>query len=81
MNEHLDELSTTICRLAHAPALSAADLDLKLSALCRRLRDNLDPDDRGAVLTYLLAEAVRDDHLLSGCDSTDGPTVFKTPQA
>ena len=78
MNERLDELFTAVCRLTHAPALTTTDLDLKLSTLCRRLRDNLDPDDRGAVLTYLLAEAVRDDHLLSARDPADVPTTCKS---
>ena len=64
MTATVEELITIIGRLAHAPSLTAIDLDRKLSVLCRRLRDHLDPDDRGAVLTYLLAEAVRDDHLL-----------------
>lgn len=64
MIRRLDELFTTVGRLAHAPALNSSDLDVKLTVLCRQLREHLDPDDRGAVLTYLLAEAVRDDHLL-----------------
>jgi hypothetical protein len=48
-------------RLAQAPATSTGDLSLKLDVLCRRLREFLDPDDRGGVLTALLAESIRDD--------------------
>ena len=36
MNRRLDELFTTVDRLAHAPALNATDLDVKLTILCRR---------------------------------------------
>ena len=64
MTARVDALFTVSTRLSQAPSLTAADLYLKLSVLCHRLRDQLDPDDRGGVLTYLLAEAVRDDHLL-----------------
>ena len=60
-NARIDELFDLTIRLAQAPVLSAADLDLKLAVLCRRLREHLEPDNRGAVLTYLLAEAVRYD--------------------
>lgn len=50
MNRRLDELFTAVGRLAHAPALNAADIDVKLTILCRHLREHLDPDDRSAVL-------------------------------
>lgn len=74
MTARVDALFTVSTRLSQAPSLTAVDLDLKLSVLCRRLRDQLDPDDRGGVLTYLLAEAVRDDHLLL----THGPVGEST---
>lgn len=75
MTTRLDQLFGAACRLAQAPAVTATDLDLKLAVLCRRLREHLDPDDRGAVLTYLLAEAVRDEHSLLAEPSAGEPNT------
>lgn len=61
MNERLGEACATTTRIAQVPATTVADLSLKLSVLCRRLRDDLDADDRCGVLTALLAESIRDD--------------------
>jgi hypothetical protein len=61
MNRRIAALFAATASLAQAPATSANDLALKLDILCRRLREFLDPDDRGGVLTALLAESIRDD--------------------
>ncbi len=61
MNERVEVLFTTTTRIAQAPAGNLAEITLKLNLLCRRLRDHLEPDDRGGVLTALLAESIRDD--------------------
>ena len=61
MNALLDELFVVTTRLAQAPAQETHDLSLKLDLLCRRLREDVAPENRGDVLTYLLAEAIRDD--------------------
>jgi hypothetical protein len=61
MNVRLEELFAATVSLTHFPAASFADLDHKLDILCRRLREFLDPDDRGATLTYLLAQAIREE--------------------
>ncbi len=62
MNALLDELFVVTTRLAQAPGQNAKDLSLKLDSLCRRLREDVAPENRGDVLTYLLAEAIRGDH-------------------
>ncbi len=59
--DRLDEAFRVMTLLAQAPAEIEADVDLKFAALCGRLREDLDPEDRGAVLTYLLAESLRAD--------------------
>ncbi len=56
MNHHLEEIFSTVTRLAHARVLSAADIDLKLSVLCRRLREDINPDDRARDDCQLLIE-------------------------
>ena len=61
MNALLDELFAVTTRLAQAPAQNANDLSLKLNVLCRRLREDVAPENRGDVLTSLLAEAIRDE--------------------
>ncbi len=62
MNALLDELFVVTTRLAQAPARDAKDLSLKLDVLCRRLREDVAPENPGDVLTYLLAEAIRGDY-------------------
>ncbi len=62
MNALLDELFVVTTRLAQAPARDAKDLSLKLDVVCRRLREDVASENRGDVLTYLLAEAIRGDH-------------------
>lgn len=62
MNAFLDELFVVITRLAQAPAQHGKDLSLKLEVLCRCLRENVAPENRGDVLTLLLAEEIRGDH-------------------
>lgn len=64
MNRVVDTLFAATIRLAHAPAMTPVDLDRKFAVLCRRLNESLDPDDRGAVLTVLLASALRDEAAL-----------------
>ncbi len=61
MSERVEELFAVVTHLAQAPVQVPWDLGLKLAVLCGRLREGLDPEDRGAVLTYLLAELIRDD--------------------
>jgi hypothetical protein len=62
MNALLDELFAVTTKLAQVPAQDANDLSLKLSVLCQRLREDIAPENRGDVLTVLLAEAIRGDH-------------------
>ena len=62
MNALLDELFAVTTRLAQAPAQGANDLSLKLDVLCRRLCEDVAPENRGDMLIYLLAEAIRGDH-------------------
>jgi hypothetical protein len=64
MDRRLDELFAATASLTQLPAREAADIHLKLDVLCRRLREFLDPEDRGAVLTHLLAESIREDLVL-----------------
>ena len=64
MNALLDELFAVTTKLAHAPARDTKDLSLKLDVLCRRLREDVAPENRGDVLTYLLVEAIGDDVVL-----------------
>ena len=54
MNALLDELFVVTTRLAQAPDRDANDLSLKLDVLCRRLREDVVPENPGDVLTYLL---------------------------
>lgn len=61
MNQLAEELFAATANLAHAPAVTEKDLAAKLEVLCQRLREFLDPDQRGKVLTVLLAESIRDD--------------------
>jgi hypothetical protein len=61
MNDRVAELFVATASMAHAAAADTADLELKFRVLCRRLGEFLDPDDRGGVLTYLLAASIRDD--------------------
>lgn len=64
MTQLQGELFGATARLAAAPSASAADIDAKLVILCARLREFLHPDQRGELLTYLLAESIREDHRL-----------------
>ena len=74
MNALLDELFVVTTKLAQAPARDAKDLSLKLNVLCRRLREDVALENRGDVLTYLLAEAIRGDHaVLQQRDSNHCP--------
>ena len=81
MNTLLDELLSVTAKLAQAPACDAKDISLKLDVLCRRLREDVAPEYRGDVLTYLLAEAIRDEVALRnagpgsfGPDAVAGPS-------
>ena len=62
MNARIEGLFTASVNLVQAPSRDATDLDRKLTVLCQRLREFLDPDDHGRVLTYVLAETIRDEH-------------------
>lgn len=64
MDEVCEGLPSSSARLINALALDSQDIELDLAILCRRLRDQLDPEDYGAVVNILLAESIRDDLLL-----------------
>lgn len=61
MLRRVGDLYSAVTRLAQAPATDPAELLLKIEVLCRRLREDLDPLDRGSALTHLLAASIRDD--------------------
>lgn len=61
MNKTLGELYAATVALTHIPSQTAGDLNHKLDILCQRLREFLDPTDRGGVLTALLAHSIQDD--------------------
>lgn len=64
MDEVCERLLSSSAHLVNAPASDAQDINLKLAILCRRLRDQLDPEDHGAIVNALLAESIRDDLML-----------------
>ena len=61
MSRLLDELAEATANLASAPSISPEDVQTKLAVLCARLRENLHLGDSGEMLSYLRAEAVRED--------------------
>lgn len=61
MSRLLDDLAEATANLASAPSISPEDVQTKLAILCARLRENLHLGDTGEMLSYLLAEAVRED--------------------
>ena len=48
-------------QLAEAPATCIAEAGAKLIILCARIREDLHPEVRGELITYLLAESIRED--------------------
>ena len=60
-----DELTAEVfeatVQISNAPAECAADIDLKLAVLCGRLREHLHPEHHGELVSYLLAESIRED--------------------
>lgn len=56
----LDQREALIRRLAKEPSLTQADITVKLTTLCARLRADLNISNNFAVTTYMLAESVRD---------------------
>jgi hypothetical protein len=64
MNGYVEELFETTASLANVPVQNFLDILIKMDVLCRRLREDLHPDRRGEILTYLLAESIRDECLL-----------------
>ena len=61
--------------LAQIPSRTADDIDRKVDVLCLRLREFLEPDDMPAVVTYLLAESIRQDiwaHRAAGARAAGG---------
>jgi len=74
MAESLDALAMATMQLAEAPATSIAEASAKLTILCARLREDLHPEVRGELITYLLAESIREDCcvLADGEDSSRG---------
>jgi hypothetical protein len=61
MNRLQGALYEATAALAAAPSIAAPDMKSKLTILCARLRENLHPEHRGELLTYLLAESLRED--------------------
>jgi hypothetical protein len=61
MRHLLDRIDEATAGLAGMPSSSPSDIQAKLTVLCVRLRDNLHPELRAEILTYLLAESVRED--------------------
>ncbi len=61
MNRLQEALYEATAVLAAAPSIDIADVQAKLAILCARLREHLLPEHRGELLTYLLAESVRED--------------------
>lgn len=61
MAERLDLLAAATMQLAEAPATSLVGIGAKLSILCARLREELHPEARDELITYLLAESIRED--------------------
>lgn len=67
MNRLQAALYESIAVLVAAPSVNALDVQAKLTILCVRLREHLHPDHLGELLTYLLADSLREDlRLLSG---------------
>jgi hypothetical protein len=64
MARRLDLLAAATMQLAEAPATSLVGIGAKLTILCARLREDLHPEVRGELLTYLLAESIREDSRL-----------------
>jgi hypothetical protein len=70
----INELSEATLLLAGAPALSIDEVAAKLAILCGRLREDLHPEVQGELVTYLLAESIREDcRILSCCDGGARP--------
>ena len=69
MNQLCDELIQATSGLVHAASADPRDISDKLTILCSRLRENLHPADGGELITYLLAESIREDFRL-GADGT-----------
>jgi hypothetical protein len=61
MSRLLDDLAEATAHLASAPSISPEDVQTKLAVLCAHLRENLHLGDTGELLSYLLAEGVRED--------------------
>lgn len=61
MAARLDALADATFHLAGAPATNVAEASAKLAILCGRLREDLHPEIRGELITYLLAESIRED--------------------
>jgi hypothetical protein len=65
-NRRLDELAEMTRCLAQAPARTLCELEIKISVLCARLREEKHPEVRGEVLTWMLADSIRHDcHLIA----------------
>ena len=72
MAERLDALAMATMQLAEAPATNLAEAGAKLTILCARLREDLHPEVRGELITYLLAESIREDCRVLGEASSGG---------
>ncbi len=72
MAERLDALAMATMQLAEAPATTIAEAGAKLAILCARLREDLHPEVRGELISYLLAESIREDCRVLGKAPTGG---------
>lgn len=61
MNRLQGALYEATAVLAAAPSIDTPDVQAKLTILCARLREHLHPEHRGELLSYLLAESIRED--------------------
>ena len=74
MNRHLDELAEMTRCLAQAPARTLGELEVKIAVLCARLREDIRPESRGEVITWMLAESLRHDcYLISPARTVHPP--------
>jgi hypothetical protein len=60
--------------LAQVPARTLGEIEAKLAVLCARLHEDMNPDIRGEVITWMLAESVRHDCCLITPARTMHPT-------
>lgn len=60
-----DEMDRHRLALAHLACAGPADAAAKMTLVCQRLREEVTPGDEARLITYLLAESIRDALLTS----------------